>query len=280
MSQKKIEKKSYNLLGITILSAIGILLSLYLTYVDSGGGQAAFCSAGSDCDVVRQSAFAKILGIPVAALGVAAYGAIFAVSLISMARKKKWLILFILSLAGFVFTLYLTYLELFVIKAICTYCVVSAVIITIIFVLVLLLKKTEHPKMNGLRAVGLGLIVSGVVLFGAAVMQGEHLSKPPAAVSASDPYQTALAKHLGQIGAVMYGSFKCTHCIDQKNMFGDAFKYVKYVECHPQGPDAKPSLCFARGIQNYPTWEINGAYYQGTLSLDRLAQISGYKQGN
>ena len=161
MSQKKIEKKSYNLLGITILSAIGIMLSLYLTYVDAGGGQAAFCSAGSDCDVVRQSAFAKILGIPVAALGVAAYGAIFAVSLLSMARKKRWLILFILSLAGFVFTLYLTYLELFVIKAICTYCVVSAVIITIIFVLVLLLKKTEHPKMNGLRAVGLGLVVGG-----------------------------------------------------------------------------------------------------------------------
>lgn len=279
MSQKKIEKKSYNLLAITILSAIGVLLSLYLTYVDSGGGQAAFCTAGSDCDVVRQSAFAKILGIPVAALGVAAYGAIFAVSLLSMARKKRWLILFVLSLAGFVFTLYLTYLELFVIKAICTYCVVSAVIITLIFIMVLLLKKIEHPKMNGLRAVGLGLMVSGVVLFGAAVMQGDHLQQSTG-VSASDPYQTGLAKHLGEIGAVMYGSFKCTHCTDQKNMFGEAFKYVKYVECHPQGPDANPSLCFARGIQNYPTWEIKGAYYQGTLSLERLAQISGYQQGN
>ena len=279
MSQKRTEKKNYNLLAVTILSAIGILLSLYLTYVDSGGGHAAFCTAGTDCDVVRQSTFAKMLGIPVAAYGVAAYGAIFAVSLLSMARKKRWLILFVLSLAGFVFTLYLTYLELFVINAICTYCVVSAFIITIIFILTLLLKKTEHPRMNGLRAVGLGLVVAGVVFFGAAVMQGGQL-RESAGVSASDPYQTGLAKHLGKTGAVMYGSFKCTHCLEQKKLFGDAFKYVTYVECHPQGPDANPSLCFARGIQNYPTWEISGAYYQGTMSLERLAQISGYQPEN
>lgn len=279
MSQKRTEKKNYNLLAISILSAIGILLSLYLTYVDAGGGHAAFCTAGTDCDVVRQSAFAKMLGIPVAAYGVAAYGAILAVSLLSMARKKRWLILFVLSLAGFVFTLYLTYLELFVINAICMYCVVSAFIITAIFILTLLLKKTEHPKMNGLRAVGLGLVVAGVVFFGAAVMQGEHL-RDSAGVSSSDPYQTGLAKHLGKIGAVMYGSFKCTHCLEQKRLFGDAFKYVTYVECHPQGPDANPSLCFARGIQNYPTWEISGAYYQGTMSLERLAQISGYQPEN
>jgi uncharacterized membrane protein len=220
-----------------------------------------------------------MLGIPVAAYGVAAYGAILAVSLLSMARKKRWLILFILSLAGFVFTLYLTYLELFVINAICMYCVVSAFIITAIFILTLLLKKTEHPKMNGLRAVGLGLVIAGVVFFGAAVMQGGQLHES-AGVSASDPYQTGLAKHLGKIGAVMYGSFKCTHCLEQKRLFGDAFKYVTYVECHPQGPDANPSLCFARGIQNYPTWEISGAYYQGTMSLERLAQISGYKPEN
>ncbi|MGE3524024.1 MAG: vitamin K epoxide reductase family protein, partial [Candidatus Dadabacteria bacterium] len=97
MSQKRTEKKNYNLLAISILSAIGILLSLYLTYVDVGGGHAAFCTAGTDCDVVRQSAFAKMLGIPVAAYGVAAYGAILAVSLLSMARKKRWLILFVLS---------------------------------------------------------------------------------------------------------------------------------------------------------------------------------------
>ena len=279
MSQKRTEKKNYNLLAVTILSAIGILLSLYLTYVDSGGGHAAFCTAGTDCDVVRQSTFAKMLGIPVAAYGVAAYGAIFAVSLLSMARKKRWLILFVLSLAGFVFTLYLTYLELFVINAICTYCVVSAFIITIIFILTLLLKKTEHPRMNGLRAVGLGLVVAGVVFFGAAVMQGGQL-RESAGVSASDPYQTGLAKHLGKTGAVMYGSFKCTHCLEQKKLFGDAFKYVTYVECHPQGPDANPSLCFARGIQNYPTWEISAAYYQGTMSLERLAQISGYQPEN
>jgi hypothetical protein len=75
----------------------------------------------------------------------------------------------------------------------------------------------------------------------------------------------------------MYGSYKCPHCNAQKALFGDAAKYMVYVECDPAGKDAKPTVCFSRGIVNYPTWEIGGRYYEGAKTLQELSQLSGYK---
>jgi protein-disulfide isomerase len=77
-------------------------------------------------------------------------------------------------------------------------------------------------------------------------------------------------------GAVMYGSFKCPHCNLQKEMFGGAFRYIKYVECNPKGENADPSLCLAKGIMNYPTWEIDGKFYEGAMPLEQLSKITGY----
>jgi glutaredoxin len=75
----------------------------------------------------------------------------------------------------------------------------------------------------------------------------------------------------------MYGSYQCPHCTTQKYLFGEkAFKYINYVECHPGGKNANPALCLEKGITRYPTWEINGRFYVGAMSLQRLAEISGY----
>jgi hypothetical protein len=59
------------------------------------------------------------------------------------------------------------------------------------------------------------------------------------------------AKCLTEKGAVMYGAESCSHCKEQKNTFGDSFKFIKYVEC----PD-NPKLCLDNGIIGYPTWII------------------------
>ena len=75
-------KGSYLKPVILALSALGIILSLYLTYLHFTESQAAFCAAGSDCDTVRQSGFSTIMGIPVAAVGVAGYSVILIVFLI------------------------------------------------------------------------------------------------------------------------------------------------------------------------------------------------------
>ncbi|HVY54795.1 MAG TPA: vitamin K epoxide reductase family protein, partial [Thermodesulfobacteriota bacterium] len=133
MSSDKNNQGSYLKPLISILSALGIIVSLYLTYIHFTEGRAAFCTAGSDCDTVRQSGFSMFMGIPVAAVGVAGYSVIFIASLLGIRKRTKWLVLYILALIGFVFSLYLTYIELFVIKAICMYCIFSAVLMTVIF---------------------------------------------------------------------------------------------------------------------------------------------------
>ncbi len=59
------------------------------------------------------------------------------------------------------------------------------------------------------------------------------------------------AQCLTDKGAIMYGAEWCAHCKEQKEIFGDSFRLIKYVEC----PD-NTQLCIDRGIQGYPTWLI------------------------
>ena len=81
------------------------------------------------------------------------------------------------------------------------------------------------------------------------------------------------AKCLTAKGVKMYGAYWCPHCQAQKDMFGEAFQYVDYVEC--EGAQGNPSACAAAGIQGYPTWIINGKKLEGEQSFDGLATESG-----
>lgn len=79
---------------------------------------------------------------------------------------------------------------------------------------------------------------------------------------------TALAQCLAERGAVMYGAEWCSHCQNQKNMFGDAFKYISYVEC-----PKNPAQCLAAGINGYPTWTFpGGVRLEGEQELKKLAE--------
>jgi uncharacterized membrane protein len=278
MSSDKKSKGNYLKPVILALSALGVMLSLYLTYIHFSESRAAFCASGTDCDTVRQSGFSTILGVPVAAIGVLGYSVILIVALIAIKKRTKWLLLYILALAGFVFSAYLTYLELFVIKAICMYCIFSAVLMTGIFIALITAKSDYHPKLSASYIMVLSLAVAATVILGAALMQAEKFGASPTTKLSepADSFQTGLAMYMAEHGAVMYGSFKCPHCTQQKQMFGDAFKYIKYVECNPKGENANPSLCLAKGIMNYPTWEIDGRFYEGAMPLEQLSAISGY----
>ena len=121
-----------------VLAICGIAVSIYLTavhYQDS----LLVCSGVSDCETVQNSKYAKLFGIPVAILGLAMYVAALALGVVRLAREeladRATVLLFVMLFAGFLFTVYLTYLELFVIDAICQWCVVSAVITTAMLLL-------------------------------------------------------------------------------------------------------------------------------------------------
>lgn len=82
----------------------------------------------------------------------------------------------------------------------------------------------------------------------------------------------ALAQALATKQVTMYGAAWCSHCKAQKALFGDAFKYVPYVEC----PDNQ-KLCLDKGVKGYPTWiTADGTKYEGEQTLDRLAGIAGF----
>jgi len=264
--------------AILILSVIGFLLSAYLTYLHYTEGHTAFCSQGSDCDAVRQSSYSSIFGVPVALFGAIAYALIFWFTYVSISKSLRWLLLYIISLAGFVFSVYLSYLELFVIKAICPYCVASALTMTAIFIMIAFRKAEFYPKLSSLHTAVLTVCVLGVVVIGSSAFQSDSLESQNEGTSTANSFQLGLAKHLSRRGAKMFGSYKCPHCNAQKALFGDASKYVDYVECDPEGPNTRSNLCFSRGIMNYPTWEINGKYYEGAKSLAELSQLSGYNK--
>jgi uncharacterized membrane protein len=123
---------------VAMISLAGIFVALYLLLYKLGLIGALTCSIGS-CETVNTSKWATFLGLPVAGWGVAWYVGMFVIALVSTGERfaqsaSVSLVLLLVAGAGLLFSLYLTYLELFVIHAICQWCVVSAIIVTIIFV--------------------------------------------------------------------------------------------------------------------------------------------------
>jgi uncharacterized membrane protein len=123
--------------SIPWLSLIGLGVAAYLTYVETQSVE-AFCGPVGDCNSVQSSSYAKIWGIlPVGLLGAAGYIAILA-AWFGARQKWGWLsqyapvALFGMALFGTIFSIYLTYLELYVIYAVCIWCISSAIIITLL----------------------------------------------------------------------------------------------------------------------------------------------------
>ena len=77
------------------------------------------------------------------------------------------------------------------------------------------------------------------------------------------------AKCLTENNAAMYGTEWCTHCKDQKALFGKSFKYVTYIDC-----DRNKAICTSRGVKGYPTWIIGNESYPGTQQLYALSKLS------
>jgi uncharacterized membrane protein len=120
------------------LTVIGLLVAIYMT-IYAFTSNDSMCIGSQDCSVVNASRYSKFYGIPVAVLGVAGYAAILAVLLlekrIGFLQQNGSLIFFGISLAGFLFTLYLIYVEIALIKAYCPFCIASQTAMTLIFIL-------------------------------------------------------------------------------------------------------------------------------------------------
>jgi len=119
-----------------VLTLAGIGIAGYLTTVHYAD-QPIVCSSIGDCELVNQSKYASLAGVPVALLGGLAYVSMLALIAGAWLRRSATLLAAAwgIALAGFAFSMYLTYVELFVLDAICIYCVGSASIITVLLAL-------------------------------------------------------------------------------------------------------------------------------------------------
>lgn len=119
-----------------LLSLIGLIDAAYLT-AKHYTGTPINCSFSNQCDKVTSSQYATAAGIPIALLGAIYYLAVFILSAIYLDGKRKNVLIFIgrLTIIGLLVSVWLIYLQLVVIKAICIYCVISAITSTLLFVL-------------------------------------------------------------------------------------------------------------------------------------------------
>lgn len=104
----------------------GVILAGYLTWVHFDDA-ALVCVAGGGCETVQESAYAEIVGVPVAALGLGAYALVL--GLVGWDTPTARLGAAMLALVGLVFSMYLLALQLFVIDAICAWCLVNDVVV-------------------------------------------------------------------------------------------------------------------------------------------------------
>lgn len=129
-------------MGIALLAMGGVILAIYLSLYKLGVIGELTCAVGS-CETVQLSRWATFLGLPVAVWGVGAYVAVLVLALVGLqpafadSRVVSWLLVG-LNAWNVLFSGWLTYLELYVIDAICMWCVVSAILMLIIFALSLL----------------------------------------------------------------------------------------------------------------------------------------------
>ena len=132
------KKRDWTWIAACLLAIAGLLDSVYLSYIKLAN-QTASCDLFGDCEKVNNSRYAVIGGVPIAVLGAAGYLLILVLLYLDRPSaggpESVRFAFFGLTLAGTLYSIYLTYLELFVLEAICPFCALSAVVMVGLFVL-------------------------------------------------------------------------------------------------------------------------------------------------
>jgi uncharacterized membrane protein len=128
--------------SIAVLSLAGVIVSAISLQRHYAKSATAYCdfSQKFNCDIVNRSEYSTLMGIPVAAIGVAGYGALFVLATFWKSRGETPNRLLGAALAGLAFALYLTYIEAFELMTWCILCLASLVLISLISVLAMVVK--------------------------------------------------------------------------------------------------------------------------------------------
>jgi uncharacterized membrane protein len=115
----------------TFAATVGVGVAVYIAIAHSDGGSPVCLGGGQGCETIAKSSYSHLLGVDIAILGAIGYLLLLGAALLrgDGARMGG----FAIALVGFGYSVFLTYLELFVIDAICQWCVLSAVLMTVLF---------------------------------------------------------------------------------------------------------------------------------------------------
>ena len=119
--------------AIAFFAALGVGVAAYIAIAEAGGDAPACLAGGGGCKTVAESSYSELAGVNIAIFGVLGYLLLLASSF--FANDAARLGGFAVALGGFGYSIFLTYIEVFKIEAICQWCVASAVLMTILFLL-------------------------------------------------------------------------------------------------------------------------------------------------
>nr|XP_018450399.1 PREDICTED: thiol-disulfide oxidoreductase LTO1-like isoform X2 [Raphanus sativus] len=287
-SEVPVDTSSYN--WYTVLGGFGMLDTAYLTYLKLTGSD-AFCPVGGGtCGDVLNSDYALVFGVPLPVVGFVMYGLVTALSAqlgnaegnlpFGVSKTNGRLALFTATTTMASASAYFLYiLSTKLSGSSCLYCLLSAFLSFSLFFLSLKdVKLQEIQQVVGLQ---ICLVIIVVASLSASYSSAQPIPSRSGDIelpyysteitTSSSPYAVALAKHLNSIGAKMYGAFWCSHCLEQKEMFGrEAAKLLNYVECFPEGYKKGVQIfkaCSDARIEGFPTWMINGQVSKTSGSL-------------
>lgn len=129
-----------------ILSLLGLADALYLT-IEHLTGQSVRCTIISGCSEVLSSSYAEVLGVPLAMIGAAAYFSVFSLAILAaFGYRIAGTLLKLLVVVMFLVSLWLIYLQAFVIRQFCQYCLLSAAITTALLVTMFIVHRLHRSE--------------------------------------------------------------------------------------------------------------------------------------
>jgi hypothetical protein len=204
-------------------------------------------------------------------LGLFYFGFILYLMLRRPETRQLLQLIFYLTLFVLIPSLYLSFMEYFVIKAFCILCETSKI-------LMLGILLTSGIVLRGTQIVRLRMALP-VVFAGFIAAFITYMAQTGTTVKQD---YSNLVSCMNERGVVYYKSVRCNNCKRQEKLLGDAYKKLNQVECHPDGQNPQPELCLAKRINKTPTFliEQDGTELkrvEGLQPIEALAAFAGCK---